>query len=306
MATLHSLGLGACFSIEAEHNGHRRVLCDWQPNLITDAGMMSIGGAGPAGIMAVGNATGAPAIDDTVLFNEIAATTTAPAVQTGNLKQAPWYRFMRLTWTFAAGAVNGALTELGIRGGALYTHALIKNRLGEPIAVQVYPDETLVVRYEFRFYLLDTADQSPQMNINGQSTAVTLRYADIDASNGYLFDANAGNLSGEASAVLIYDADATLGPIDENPRGGTQQQVNTGAPVISDVVNDNGVFSQPYTYSIGPAQANNFPPIAFIASANPGQSRFAGFQIQLDPPVQKTFKHGLDIKLALSWQRVDI
>ena len=103
------VGICGRFKIEAiRPDGRRRLLADWFPNLITDAGLNLIG-TSSAWLAAVRVGTGSttPNVSDTSMQSLVAGTTTLQAFTSSAASVPPYAGLATITRRFAAGVAAG-------------------------------------------------------------------------------------------------------------------------------------------------------------------------------------------------------
>ncbi|HIQ53190.1 MAG TPA: hypothetical protein EYH51_08015, partial [Pseudomonas pachastrellae] len=137
-------------------DGTKRVLADWFPNLITDAGLERMASNSDwLGYCQVGSGNNPPNVLDTALANRVGSSNTAQASASGAQAEEPYFCWQRRTVRFAEGVAAGNLSEVGMgwtSSGNLFSRALILDSEGNPTTITVAADEILDVTYEFRFY----------------------------------------------------------------------------------------------------------------------------------------------------------
>lgn len=146
------------YKIEAvKADGSRRLLADWFPNLILDAGLDRMGEyTDYLNWCQVGSGSTAPADTQTTLASRVAGTNTVQASTSANSGSIPFFARRTTTFRFPQGAATGVLAEVGVGWGSigdLYSRALILDALGEPTTITVLADESLDVTYELRMYV---------------------------------------------------------------------------------------------------------------------------------------------------------
>lgn len=154
----------------ADGREHSRVLSDWFPNLITDAGLEHMATSSSwLNYCQVGSGNSAPTFTDTSLQSRIASTSSLTSTNNGVTSSPPYYAYCTRVFEFAEGAAAGNLSEVGVgwaSSGSLFSRALILDGSGSPTTITVLPDEVLRVTYQFRFYV-PTADTTGQLTLNG-------------------------------------------------------------------------------------------------------------------------------------------
>lgn len=128
-------------------------------NLITDAGLDMIGtntSDAYLGVCRLGSGSGTPAFTDTVLGNQIASANRISSTYGGS-DTAPVHSWGRYKYSFAPGSATGNISEIGISNSGtatlpLFSRALIKDALGNPITLTILADDYLDVFYTVRIY----------------------------------------------------------------------------------------------------------------------------------------------------------
>lgn len=174
--------LGGFFKFEATNSetGEKRLLSDWQKNLITELGLERIGIAGSViGRVQVGSGQAVPNINDTQLAAFVGETSTGFGSDTfGASSTEPYYGFARRTFRFPLGGAAGNLSEVGIltASGHLFSRSLIRDINGNPTTITVLPNEFLDVTYELRIHA-PTADVTSQFTLDGNTYDCVVRAA---------------------------------------------------------------------------------------------------------------------------------
>lgn len=301
--------VGARFKfITSKANGHISKETDWFNNLVLDAGLDAMGGAGTANIthVWVGTGNSTPTPTQTGLDNTLAGTSTVQGadqrgVQTSNL---PYYYWMRRTFRFGLGVAAGNLSEVGLgnESSALFNRALIKDNAGNPTTVTVLSDEFLDVVVEFRVY--------PKTNFSGQFQLLN-KYGALVSEHTYT-----GN------AVLFQDAIAwslrSVGvqfPLLSMSIGGTTcSPNNTSYPNTTGWFDVEMVQSRPNLRSLigsstlGLNNANTFSHRGFRISignllSDSTSLGLIGYKWDVEPPITKTNLQTLRYQFELSWDR---
>lgn len=282
--------------------GTRRVVSDWQPNLILDAGLNRMATNGDyLNACQVGSGSSAPSDGQTGLDSRIAGTTSvAPGGATPFVApSAPYYVGLRRTYQFATGVATGNLSEVGvgwgITGTTLFSRSLIKDSGGLPTSITVLADESLDVVYEFRYY-------GPPDDITGSITATgniggiydyTLRaasFATANTNSWYLPQPQTAN-SGAGNNTAYSGA---IGTVTGRPSGTTS---NIGNASSASYVSDSFQLDRIQTVA---ANAGNF--VGGLRSMAL-QIGIGVYQIEFDPPIPKTNVDVVELTLRLSWGR---
>jgi len=128
-------------------------------NLITDAGLDMIGtntSDAYLNVCRLGSGSVTPAFTDTVLGNQIASADRISSTYGGS-DTAPVHSWGRYKYSFAPGSATGNISEIGISNSGtatlpLFSRALIKDALGNPITLTILADDYLDVFYTVRLY----------------------------------------------------------------------------------------------------------------------------------------------------------
>lgn len=177
-------GMAGRFRIRGRKaDGRERLIADWQPNLILDAGLERLVVGSWLSRCFVGSGTTAPAVGDTALQSFIAGADIA-VVFSGTQSSTPYYGYRMTTAAFPARGTNAVIAELGWGlsdgGGSLFSRTLIKDEGGTPQAFTWLADEALTVEHEVRAYPW-TTDRVAVSTIAGVSTTCTIRAARVTA-----------------------------------------------------------------------------------------------------------------------------
>lgn len=286
------------FKLEAVNalTGERRTLADWFPNLITDQGLNRMGTGGFVQQCSVGSGQNPPTISDTALQSQVAATSNIATETNGVTATAPYYGYVRRTFTFGLGAAAGNLSEVGIGWvGGLYSRSLIKDVNGTPTTVTVLANEFLSVTYEWRSYV-PSADATFTATIAGNVHNCTLRPMAV-TSAGYI------PVSDAASAGVVMTGTNSLNASAHSGGIGSVTQFPSGARSSC------GVTALPYSnnslvrdaqYDWGLTDANFGA--GGILSMSFG-STLGGYQVEFSPPIAKDNTKTLRIIARVGWAR---
>ena len=295
------LGLAGYFRFEAVNavTGEKRLLSDWQPNLITEYGLERIGSGGCIAAVQVGSGQTTPTINDTQMAAFIAETTTTLNTSTsGASSTAPYYGFTRRVFRFAAGAAQGNLSEVGIRGGPslLFSRSLIKDANGNPTTITVLANEFLDVTYELRIYA-PTVDVTSQFTLNGQTHDCIVRASQCGnatfwSTSLHVFAANAiaGSGSG-AQGCAVFTGD--IGSVTQSPSGTTAHALVTQKTYS----NNSRYLEIDCDFDLNTA---NF--VGGVRSLR-ASSNIGCYQAQFDPPIQKDNTKSLKLTFRFHWAR---
>src|SRR6056297_3576288 len=159
-----------------------RIDTGWFDNIITDAGLNLMGGAGYMDSCQVGSGSTTPTVGDTALVTYVAGTGTIQEETKTAEASAPYYGSTTTTYRFAEGDAAGNLSEVGIgtatSGGTLFSRALITDGGGSPTSITVLADEFLDVTYQIQIVpptgditVADVTDSGPAGTVH----SITLR-----------------------------------------------------------------------------------------------------------------------------------
>jgi len=282
------------YKIEAvKADGTRRVLADWFPNLILDAGLDRMGANGDyLNFCQVGSGSTAPATTQTTLATMVAGTSLIQSDTAANSGSSPYFARRTKIYRFAQGVATGVLAEVGVgwaTTGSLYSRALILDALGTPTTITVLADESLDVTYELRMYVWP-AETSGSIVLNGV-THSTVQKSSLAA--GWSL---AGQNQLTASKALSVSAFTGSVPaaIDGSPSG-----TNTGDAEISAAAYTPGSLSQTLGITAGLTSWNNAAGIgAILVKAGWGR-----WQIGFTPNIMKTASDILTLQVRHSWGR---
>jgi len=161
--------------------GSAEVILPWFHNLITNQGLNYLGSSTQDNLTycQIGTSNTTPANTDVALgalegYAGILSGSPVAGVGPGGL-----YVYRRVTYRFAAGAVDGVnLAEVGVSAatsGGIFSHALLTDSNGDPTTITLDAAEVLDVVFEIRCYF-PQSDSTVAATIDGVSTTVTLRF----------------------------------------------------------------------------------------------------------------------------------
>lgn len=207
--------------------GSSRVVADWFPNKVLNAGRNRMGTNGDWLTYAqVGNGSTPPLATDTSLEQHVTGTSTIVATQNSTQPTEPYYGWKRLTFRFPVGTATGNLQEGGIgwgsSGATLFSRALIVDANGDPTTAVVKAEEFLDLTYEIRYYppLIDVLGSNLLDGVNYDTTIRAAQVTDTDA-----WSALIGNVVEaihiQATSHLWMGYNGVLGTIVQAPNGAT-------------------------------------------------------------------------------------
>ena len=281
----------------------RRIIADWFPNLITNAGLDRLGAeAAPFPNCQVGIGNTAPSVSDTQLANRVASTTQS-STTTGSSSSAPYYGWCRIKYRFDAGVATGTLAEVGVgwaSTGSLYSRSLIVDAQGPPTTVTVQPSEVLDVTYEHRIYA-PTSDANNQVTINGTTYTFTTRPLDV-TGNSWRFRGDIHAFSSSSATWNAYDATGLTASTNALPAGSPSAFVS--APSVS--AYSNGTYYRDHTCVASTDGANVSGGIDLIVVSFGSNSTAGRFQYLVTPAIQKTSSQSLALTIRQTWARKTI
>lgn len=294
--------LSGRFKIEAiRPDGTKRVLAEWFPNLILDAGLNRIGSGGFLIYCMVGGSSTAPLVGQTALITSIASTNTIFNTSYG-AELTSGYCYARRTFRFASGVAAGNLSEVGVgwSSNLCFSRALIIDGVGNPTTITVLSDEILDVTYEFRQYW-PTVDGISSLTINAVNYAVVSRAA------------NVGGWFNTALPAFINSGSEDINPFYFEARsyqGGIPNDLN--GITLEPGMAYNGTGALGY----GAAYVNNSYERNYIASFSPSvvnpvtavkvSVTFGIFKFSIDPAIPKDNTNTFSVNFKCTWARKTI
>ena len=297
------------YKIEAiKPDGSRRVLADWFPNLITDAGLEYMADASNwLQYCQVGSGSSAPKVLDTALAARIASSDSLQSTLDGAQATEPYYVWRRRTVRFNEGVAAGNLSEVGMgwaSEGSLFSRALILDSEGDPTTITVAADEILDVTYEFRFYPKTTDDTGSVIlsgNIGGEYNYV-MRAASVTSSNlssGWSIGATGTSMGKTPAPSITYARDGDIEGITGSPSGG-----GYAASSATPQLYENGSLERKMTVVWGPNNGNAPGGIrSFQVKLGIGTFQFRVGLQGTDAPIPKTDQGELSLTFMHSWGR---
>lgn len=230
---LPRIGFRGLYRATVRRHGKVIATREWFDNLITDAGLESLGEAKASfRYCMVGTGNTAPANGNTTLQAQVASLDYVSASGTssgGVVTSGTRYGWERRTFPFAQGAVTGNIAEVGIGWS---TTAVFSRSLVSP-AITLLSIDQLTITYEIRMYvpIEGTADVTGSVVIDGTTYNYTVRplYADSSAR----MQTNYGwqpNLLALQAVTRVWS-----GPVTSVPNGGGQVY---GAPAVLGPISD--------------------------------------------------------------------
>lgn len=281
------------YKIEAvKPDGTRRLLADWFPNLILDAGLDRMGAnADYLNQCQVGSGSSAPATTQSSLAALVASTSSKLSDTSSNSGSSPYFAARLITYRFAQGVATGVLAEVGVgwqSSGGLYSRALILDASGDPTTITVLPDESLDVTYQLRMYVLtgETASSITLKSILHSVISKTAMSAQWDLSS---INLNAGTTNNVGAFTGTISADITGQP------SGTL--IGNGQIVAAAYTP--GSLSRTFEITAGLPTWNNASGIGAVLVSG----AWGNWQIGFTPNIMKTASDILTLQVRHSWGR---
>ncbi len=217
-----------------------------------------------------------------------------------------------MEYYFAPGQVSGEIREVGAGRWAdtdlvLFSRSRIVDANGNGTALNVVDGDALYVYYELRAYypsddLVTTVDgiaviTRPALVTDASELGWYLGYADGWARSRMAYQANTTR-----PRLRFYDTD--IGAVTDKPS--QPDYAEFGLEVMTDQAYVAGSFERHSTLRIEPSQGNSGiftgsgmgPYRSLLLAYGPG-----AYQLQFDPPLDKTAARSLTLDLTFSWQR---
>lgn len=263
-------------------DGRERVIQDWRPNLITNAGLERWGTGQILLYCSVGGSSIPPTVLDTSLglffkqHNSVNGTTAS--CQTSP----PYYGFWRQNFVFNPPGSNLAVAEVGVGWGTngtnLWSRSLTQDSEGFPLVLSWLANETLTITYEARMY--PWLDDVPHETIIGGVTHTGIIRPAYIAAASYQYFYNAAHVIGNARSQPSNAYSGDIGALTAGPSGtpatlaittstysaGSLKAVGTGVagPTVANFAG--GVKSVLFSPSTVSWQANFTPTIAKLST----------------------------------------
>lgn len=284
------------YKIEAvKADGSRRLLADWFPNLILDAGLDRMGSNSDyLNSCQVGSGSTAPVATQTTLVARVAGTSTKPSDTSANSGSEPYFARRTVTFRFSQGVATGVLAEVGVGWaitGSLFSRALILDALGNPTTITVLSDESLDVTYELRMYVW-TGENSGVISLRGESYDSVQKSANAAAWSLSGSNLNAGTASGVGTARAFTGSISAA--IAGSPSG-----ADIGPAEYTVTEYTAGSLYRVINLTAGLSQWNNASGIGAIRLT----MGWGAWQLGFTPNIQKTSSDILTFQIRHSWGR---
>jgi len=282
----------------------------WFKNVILNQGLDQLGTNGNVlnGYARVGTGTTAPAVTDTQLQAQVAASNSGPSNVTVVNSGAPNYTTLSTyEYTFTQGAVVGNISEVGVgwatTGATLFSRALIVDNMGVPTTITLTAIDQLTIYYRLNASQ-PTTDTTTSVTISSVSYPYTIRtaLAASFASVGATFQYGYGFT--RLNGVLLYGNDAALGAITGQLSGTII--ANSGNPgfTFTYPAYTPGTYYRDSTFSVDVSTGNDAGGIGGIQLTWGAYNSSLQNQIVLPTPIPKTNTQVLTITCRFTWARV--
>lgn len=269
-------------------------------NKITNIGLNRAGSGTILTRCYVGTGTNPASETDTTMGTFTVSTGTITSVATAPVSPT-WFAQAAYTCTFAAGAISGNITEVGVGWAtsplnALWSRELIVDGSGNPITLTVLSNEILDVVYTIRYYL-DTADFSGSFTLNSIVYNYTGR---ITLAGSHRIQLSANPQDGPG-IIQTYGTNMALGPITGNPTGTIS---DGGSP--TQLAYTNGSYSRDCRTNWVLTQGNLAGGLKGFTTSTASSSSpiiTATHQFLLATPIPKTNLNTFSITMRITWAR---
>lgn len=271
---------------------------DWFDNLVLNQGLNLMATRNWFNMCMVGSGNSTPLVTQTALDSSINWTTTLVADVQGAASSAPYYKWQRKTFRFAAGNATGNISEVAIGGreyisswvNTIWNRALIKDANGNPTTVTVLSTETLDVVTEVRMYI-DPTEVTGTIDFGaGVVRNFTLKPMLINAMSA----SAAGALGGPLAISFTKCFTGGIGAVTGQPSGALGSNANSFTKEA--YVSDSFKFKTTSKFNQGNATGN-------IKSMSFEFSNAIFYQMEFDSAITKSSTHELSITTELSWGR---
>lgn len=243
-----------------------------------------------------------PAVTDTQL------TSIVPG--SGNFQRSEWpvvhggspdyYNALLISGISTVGQFGNAnLSEIGIGGSApdaLFSKELIRDAVGDPTVFPIQDDEQLLASYELRMFP-PLADAHFTVDVSG-TRDVTVRPVGVNrtsrtATQGGWSLSTSAQVNGSASAAAFFTGDLN-GYTEIAPQGTVVS--GTGTMSLSPYVP--GSYKRDYRIQFASNQS-----VSNSLRTHLCNTGFGSFQVQYDPPLQKTDQQSMYLDYEFAWAR---
>lgn len=274
-------------------SGKTRVVADWFPNLITNAGLNRMGVGGVQTTCMVGSGNSLPSVLDTTLQFQVASTTSITAQSDTAKTVPPYYGVTTRNFRFNPGVAAGNLSEVGIGWTNIlcFSRALILDSSNNPTTITVLPSEYLDVVYELRLYP-PLEDEHFELFLEGNKHLITLRASSV-TSNEWAPSLSSGVWFWTPASQTTYSGG--IGSITSTPSGLSHSVGANNFEYENNSLTKKG-------YAIFSLDQSNYP--GGIRSMRFYTYYCAGmYQMEFDPPIPKDSTKTFRIDFGVTWAR---
>ena len=259
-------------------------------NLITDFGFANWGDPNVYAYCVLGSSGVPPLTTDEDVGEELYMVGFTDSVS--GFSESPIYGYRRYRFVIPAGAITETIREIGIKAAALQlvSHALLKDAFGNPIEVDLGPSEELEILYEARSY--------PTMGDNVQN--LTTRGIEYELrSRACAVIGGSQWVPGEFPAGLL--AAVCNGPAGDEygEPSGSYLTINPSEDSYSGI--EGSAHFIVWDFKVLVSQGNFGTGIQSMLFLPGGKGVF---QVQITPPILKTYKDILNFSVKFRWERL--
>lgn len=302
-----SCRLAGLFKLEAiRPDGRVRLLADWFPNLITNAGLNGIGNnANYLAAARVGTGSATPNVSDTGMNSYVAGANPA-ATDRIAASTPPYFGTTTIRYRFSVGDAAGNLAEVGVAsqaaiGGVQFSRALILDPDGNPTTITVLSDEVLDVTYALQI-IAPTSDVTDTVTIGGVDYDTVTRACAV--TNVGIWSLG-GSTGGGTQNTTAYSG--SIGAVTASAPSGSSAPNTSSTP--SSYSADSFFRESVSEFSLGTANfgGNGITALAFLLGL--GSGGFGQMQLSLnsqDSPakgIPKTSSDVLSLVTRHTWAR---
>lgn len=283
--------------VDKDGNETRRILADWFPNIITDAGLNGMG-TNPINTLItycrVGSGNTAPTVLDSTLVSHIGSTSQVMSSTVTAPASAPYYEQQIKVYRFNPGVATGNLSEIGVASGAttgtLFSRALILDGAGNPTSITVLADEYLDASYSLRWYRM-VNDVPFTVIIAGVTHTGVVRASDANTAVSGAFTGASGHVPNHGVGNVFNGA---IGAVTAAPSGSAGTFASTTNAAYS-----NNSLNRNFTSSAGLPECNVSGGITAAKVTTAG----GHYQVSFSPAILKTSAKSMTLTFNTAWAR---
>lgn len=281
-------------------DGRIKLRTPWFNNIVTDGGLNRIGVSDFLTHCYLGTSNAEPLPSNSGLAAQLGTSSDDYSESSPLAAQVPpYYGGLTKTFRFAANAVIGNLSEVGVGWDtALFSRSLIVDEMNNPTTVTVLPDELIFVTYQLRNYAY-ADDDYYQCIVIGTERAAVARPCNVTSSSavtGWGMTGNRVSLANVEESIIAYNG--AIGTIAGVPSG-----VAAHASFAEDMAYENNslemIFSARWDVNDGNLE-NGISAFSFHTNG------MGSYQVQINPPISKVAGQILNARFRVSWDRPPI